>query len=480
MTDTNMIFEETLNNIAMKRMFRYVFALIVFLSFTSGTQAQKQTPPEGGTPKDFALPEKDERKLDNGLTATLVQYGVIPKVTINVIVKTGNIHEASDEIWLADLTADLMGEGTTSMDFQTIAGKVAAMGGEVNIATGPNQTTISGSVLSEFGADLVRILADIVINPSFPESEVERLKADMKRQLTVQKGVPQAQALEKFNSIIYPDHAYGRVFPTTEMLDGYTLENVKSFYDENYGARRTVVYAVGKFDEAEVSKAIDEAFGKWREGAEVNYPVATPVQSNAVAIIDRPGAPQTTVMLGLPTLDPSQPEYVPLSVTNSLLGGAFSSRITSNIREDKGYTYSPHSSVTTGYRSAVWYEQADVTSEHTGAALQEIAKEIKLLQEEPPSEEELEGIKNYSAGVFVLQNSSPQGIISQLNFIDFHGLDDSYLNDRVKNIHQVSPEKVQEMAQKYFKYEDMTLVLVGDKKQLEDQIKTHQEALKVK
>src|SRR5690606_23457397 len=136
--------------------------------------------------------------------------------------------------------------------------------------------------------------------------------------------------------------------------------------------------------------------------------------------------------------------------------------------------------ISTGYRSAVWYEQADVTSEHTGDALREIAKEIKRLQDEPPSPEELQGIQNYEAGVFVLQNSTPQGIISQLNFIDFHGLDESYLNDRVKNIHRISPEKVQEMARDYFQYEDMTLVLVGDKKLLEKQIEAQRKELEAK
>ena len=464
----------------MKRITKYLLTLVAALLFFSSTQAQKQTPPEGGTPKDFKLPEKDNNKLNNGLTATLVQYGLIPKVDINVIVKTGNIHEDENEVWLADLTGDLMNEGTTSADFQTIAKKVAAMGGEVNVSTGPNQTTISGSVLSEYAPDLIKILADIVINPAFPESEIERLKNDLKRQLTVQKSVPQSQAIEKFRAIIYKDHAYGRVFPTVEMLDSYTIDKVRDFYSENYGARRTVVYVVGKFDEEKVANAIEEAFGEWKEGPVVDYPVANPVQTNEVAIIDRPNAPQTTIILGLPTLDPSKPEYVPLTVTNSLLGGSFGSRITSNIREDKGYTYSPRSVVSSGYTSAVWYEQADVTSQHTGAALQEIAKEIKRLQTEAPSEEELKGIQNYEAGVFVLQNSTPQGIISQLNFIDFHGLDESYLTDRVKNIHQVTPEKVQEIARDYFQYEDMTLVLVGDKKQLEQQIKSHQDALKLK
>jgi predicted Zn-dependent peptidase len=204
------------------------------------------------------------------------------------------------------------------------------------------------------------------------------------------------------------------------------------------------------------------------------------VKTNEVAMIDRKDAPQTTIMLGLPTLDPSKPDYLPLQVTNSLLGGSFGSRITSNIREDKGYTYSPFSTINSGYRVAIWYEQADVTTEHTGASLGEISKEIKRLQTEAPSAEELKGIQNYEAGIFVLQNSTPGGIINQLNNLDFHGLPDSYLTDRVKNIYQVTPEKIQQMAKDYYKYEDMTLVLVGDKKQLDKQIKEHQKALKVK
>lgn len=462
----------------MKNLRSIITLFIVILA--SQATAQKQSPPEGGTPKDFQLPSKKINKLSNGLGSTVVQYGAIPKVTINVIIKTGNIHEAANEVWLADLAGNLMREGTTSMDFKTISKKVAGMGGSVNISTGLNQMNISGSVLSEFAPELIKILADIVMNPAFPASEVDRLKNDLKRKLSVDKTVPQNQATEKFRSIIYKDHSYGRYYPTEEMLNSYTLEMAKAFYEKNVGAKRTVVYVVGKFDEASVNKAIEESFSKWKEGPEVSYPQANPVTSNEVAIIDRPGAPQTTVILGLPTLDPSKTDFVPLQITNSILGGSFGSRITSNIREDKGYTYSPFSTINSGYRAAIWYEQADVTSEQTGASLNEISKEIKRLQNEPPTQEELKGIQNYEAGIFVLQNSTPGGIISQLNFLDFHGLDDTYLTNRVKNIYNVTPEKVQQMAKDHFKYENMTLVLVGDKKQLDKQMKAHQESLKVK
>lgn len=447
---------------------------------TQVTIAQKQTPPAGGTPKDFTLPAKKTSKLPNGFGFALIPYGLIPKVSINLIIKTGNVHEAANEVWLADLTGELMKEGTTTMDFKTISKKAASMGGDINVGVGMDQVTISGSVLSEFAPDLIALIGDIVMNPAFPASEVERLKNDLKRQMAVQKTQPQTLASEKFFQTIYKDHPYGRYYPTEEMLNSYTVESVKGFYEKNFGAKRSVIYVAGKFDEAKVEKAIADAFTKWKEGAAVSYPPVQQTRTNKIAIIDRKDAPQTTIMLGLPTLTPKDADFVSLQITNSLLGGSFGSRITSNIREDKGYTYSPHSTIQNRKGVSVWYEQADVTSEHTGASLQEIAKEIKRLQNEAPGKDELEGIQRYEAGVFVLQNSTPYGIIGQLNFIDQHGLDESYLTNRVKNIYAVTPEKVSQMTKDYFKYEDMTLVMVGDKKLLEKQKQAHEEAKKIK
>ena len=462
------------------RTFRYIFIILSAIAISTPSIAQKQMPPPGGTPKDFVLPEKKVSHLKNGLKSTLVQYGSVPKVNVNLVIKTGNINEGSNEVWLADLTGNLMQEGTTSMDFKTISRKVAAMGGEINIGVGGDNTSVSGSVLSEYAPELVKIIADVVMNPALPASEVDRLKGDLKRQLSVQKSQPQSQAIESFNSIIYKDHPYGRIFPTQEMLSGYSIDMVKKFYENNFGAKRSVLYVVGKFDEAATQKAIEEAFGSWKEGPEPNYPQATPNTTPEVSIIDRPAAPQTTVIIGLPTITPQHDDYVALQVANSLLGGSFGSRITSNIRENKGYTYSPFSTISNNKNTSVWYEQADITSEHTGDALQEIANEVSRLQNEPPPAEELKGIQNYMAGIFVLQNSTPGGIISQLNFIETHGLDDSYLTDRVKNIHAVTPEKVSAIAKDHFKYENMTLVLVGDKKLLDQQMKSFQEVKKMK
>jgi predicted Zn-dependent peptidase len=289
------------------------------------------------------------------------------------------------------------------MNFAIFSKKAAMMGGSLNVAVGLTQTTVSGSVLSEYAPDFIKLISDLVSNPSFPASEIERLKTDFKRQLTTQKAVPQAQANEQFYQALYKDHRYGKSFPTEAMINSYTAEMVKDFYNKNFGAKRSVLYVVGKFDDKAVNDAVMASLRKLKAGPEISYPAVNAVAVKDTMLIDRKGAPQTTLMIGLPVVMPTNKDYIPLLVTNSLLGGSFGSRITSNIRENKGYTYSPFSTIQNRKGSpGIWYEQADVTSEHTVNALIEIEKEIKRLQIEPPTKEELAGIQNYEAGIFVL------------------------------------------------------------------------------
>ncbi|MFD2245361.1 M16 family metallopeptidase [Pontibacter ruber] len=454
-------------------------ALSAVLAFsTTIASAQKQTPPAGGAPKDFTLPEKQEFELPNGLSATMVPFGEIPKVTVQMVVQAGNVHETEKENGLADIVGHLMEEGTTTRSAKQIAEEVARMGGNLNISIGPNQTIIYGSALTEYGPDLVRLMADVLQNPSFPESELERIKNDFKRQMNLARSQPGTQAQTKFQSLLYPNHPYGRNLPTDAEINSFSLEQVRNFYQQQFGADRTAVYVAGRYEAGAMEDALKSSLSNWVKGPEPNIPIAKPVTKSTMAVIDRPGAPQSTIVIGLPVVDPSHQDYIPLRVTNSLLGGSFGSRITRNIRENKGYTYSPSSSLSARYRVGDWYEFADVTTEHTGNSLKEIVNEINRLGKEPPAADELEGIKNYEAGLFVLRNSTPDGIISQLNFLDLHGLPETFLTNQVQNILAVTPQQVQSLTQKYIRPKDMTLVVVGDKKQIDKQLKKFQADLK--
>ncbi|HEX6929594.1 MAG TPA: pitrilysin family protein, partial [Gammaproteobacteria bacterium] len=358
-------------------------------------------PPEPAPPKPFTLPETMDMQLDNGLEATLVPYGSVPKVTVVVAVRTGNLNEG-EKRWLADFTSALMQEGTVNRSSVEVAEDVAAMGGEIFVSTGVDETVIGGDVLAEFAPELISLLAEIARTPALPESEAERIRADLLRQLDVMKSQAQAQAQEAFLESTYGTHPYGDIFPDAEQLSEYTAADARAFHDEEFGAKRTHVYVAGQFDATAVSDAIRAAFGDWKAGPEILVNVPESAPEHRVILVDRKDAPQSTLILGLPVVDPSHPDFVKLQVMNALLGGSFGSRITSNIREDKGYTYSPRSSIDDNYRVATWAEYADVTTAHTADSIYEILNEIKRLQNEPPTEAELKGIKNYLSGVFVL------------------------------------------------------------------------------
>jgi predicted Zn-dependent peptidase len=454
-----------------KKIALFSIGLALGLGFAPSLRADKQQPPPPAAPKGFSVPQPKTFTLENGLGVTLVPYGTVPKVTVRLAVLTGNANEAAKEVWLADIVGDMLTEGTATRTASQIAEDAARMGGSIDVTVGENRTEIGGDVLSEFGPTLVALVADVARHPKFPETDFARVKADRLRQLSIAHSQPQPLAQEKFRAVLYGDHPYGRLFPTEAMLQDYTIAQARGFYDKNFGAGRSHLYVAGRFDAAAMEAAIRKGFGDWKRGAAPQIPTASPKSVRAVYILDRPGAVQSTIVMGMPVIDPSKPDWDALFLMNVLLGGSFSSRITSNIREQKGYTYSPSGQLSSRYHDAYWAEVADVTTNVTGPAIKEIFGEVDRLQAEPPSDKELKGFQNYRAGVFILQNSSRGGIIGQLEFVDLHGLPADYLNGYVSRLYAVTPTQVQEMAKKYIQDDKATIVVVGDKKVIEEQLK---------
>jgi len=448
-----------------------IVSLFVLVGLTAiPALAQKQTPPTGGPPKPFTVPAHESFTLPNGLKVTLVPYGNLPKVTLTLMVRAGTVNEPKDRLGLAKLATNLMKEGTTSRSAKQVAEEAANMGGTLDVWIEADQTGISIGVLSEFGPRAAELLADVAEHPLLPESELPRLKNDALRQLAVDESVPQKIAEKRFRKILYPDHPYGVVFPTKEGIDKTSIAEIKKFYTDNFGAARAHLYVAGRFDAEEMKKAIGKSSGSWASGSVPSTNVPDAKSQHVLDLCDRPGAPQSTLLLGLPVPGPNSPDTIPLEVTNALLGGSFGSRITSNIREQKGYTYSPRSQVSTRYHDAYWAEAADVTTQFTGASLKEILGEITRLQNEAPGETELKGVETYLSGLFVIRNSSRGALIQQLNFVDLQGLSDEYLKNWVQNVNSVTPEQVQGMTKKYIRPNDMAIVVVGDKAKIAEQI----------
>jgi len=456
---------------------RLLWSVIMLSAISSEVFAgAKETPPQGPPPKPFHLPATTDFNLPSGMQATIVPYGSVPKVAIRVFVAAGAIDESASQVWLSKLNADLMKEGTRTRSAEQVAREAAEMGGQLEIDSGSDFTSVGGVVLSDFGPKFVALLADVLTAPALPASELHRLKADLLRELSIEKSEPEALARKRFLKTLFPDHPYGRTFPSESELGGYSIEDVQTFYRKNFDAARAHLYIAGKL-EGDLRRAIEDAFGGWAKGSPPPDRPAHPVKARSLQFIDRPSAEQSNLLIGLPVAEPSSPDYIKLDVMDSLLGGSFASRITSNIREQKGYTYSPFSQIATRRHLAYWLQSADVTTAVTGPSLKEIFYEIDRLRKDPPSAEELKGIQNYLAGIFVLRNTiSPDAIIGQLHFVDSQGLDRSYLSTYVRKVMEVEPTDVQGMAETYLVPSKMTIVVVGDKPKIADQIAPYETA----
>lgn len=434
------------------------------------TGASRELPPAPGTPKPFELPEKDTVTLDNGLRLTFLEYGSVPLVTLQAVIRTGAIDD-DGQTWIDDLVADMLKEGTTHRSAEAIAREAADMGGSVSTGSGAEQSVVDVSVLSENAVEAAALLADVLRNPAFPASELPRLVANYERNLSVARRQPGSLAAEAMAKMVYGTHPFGRSFPEDGQLASYTIDDLQAFYEAQYGAARTHVFVAGRFDRPALQAALIEALADWRTGSAPTDLPPSVSETRQLEFVARPAAPQSSLRMAVRGPSPGHPDWIAASVMNSLLGGSFASRITTNIREDKGYTYSPNSSFQAFRESGLWLMSADVTTEHTADSLREIYSEIDRLQREAPSTEELDAIKNYRAGIFVVQNSSPDGVLRQLAFMDLHGLPDSYLADLVRETYAVTPQQVSEMAARWIAPERMSVVVVGDLEQVEASVR---------
>ncbi len=449
----------------MSRKILIAVSLLVALSIP--TAAQKQAPPEGGPPRPFTPPARRDFTLPNGLNVTLIPYGTVPKVTIRATLRVGRINEAADKVWLADLTANYMKEGTTTRTAEQVAEEAATMGGGVSLGVGPDTGSASIDVLSEFAPNAVALLADVLQHPAFPEKELPRLKSNLLRQLAVQKSQQRMLARERFFQVHYPNHPYGRSFPTEAMLKSYTLDDVKGFYNDQFGAARTHLYVCGIFDEAVLRKAISDAFSSWKKGPAPVTGVTQAVAGRRLEVVDRPGALQSTLIVGLPVVDITHPDYIPLSVMNTMLA----QRVDDNISKQKGYAYGAGSMIENRDGTPPWSASTDVSTAVTGAALKEIFYEIDRLWNDPPTADQVNDVHALVSGSFVLENSARRTrLLRLIEDCDLHGLGADYLRTYVQKVNAVTATQIQEMARKYLLPEKMTIVIVGDVQKIADQI----------
>jgi predicted Zn-dependent peptidase len=447
---------------------------------TAATAARAETPPAPGPAVPFKLPPRHDLALDNGGKVTLLPFGAVPKACVTWVVRAGNVHESAQQTWLADTTGELLREGTRTQTAAQLADAAADLGGDLSIDVRPDETLVTLEVLAEMAPRAVALVGDVVRNPLLPAERLPNVIGTLVRELTIDRTQPGILAREQLQDVLYAGQAYGRTLPTEAMLRGYTIDDVRKFYAANYGAARSHLYVIGRFDAAAVERAARQTLGGWTRGPDPSPPPPPPANvTPQLRVVDRPGAVQSTLAIGAPVPATQSADFMPLVVTDILLGGGgiYSGRIASNLREDKGYSYSPSSSLEARDHAATWRDQADVPTAVTGASLTEIFKELARLAAQPPTALELHAVQQFIAGAFVIGGSSRAGLLQLLRFVDEQQLGDDWLRDYVARVMAVTPADVQRVAQQYLDDKKMTIVVVGDKKLVDKQLTPWRKAL---
>jgi zinc protease len=419
--------------------------------------------------KPFTIPATETYTLANGMKVTLIPWGVAPKTFVTLNVFAGNLNE-DKQTWLADLTAAMLKEGAGGRSSTELARAAASLGGDIATGSDEASTTISTDVLSENAAAAVALVGDVALRPALPAGEFARVQANLGRRLAQAYAQPGVIADYALARAYYGDHPYGRVLPTPAAFSAYTLADVQRFYRTQFGAKRAHLYIAGRFDAAAVKAAVEKSFGGWAAGPERLSLPPRPQPGPRVLLVDRPGAPQSTLRLAFAGPAPGSPNDIAFRTANSLLGGAFNSRITTNIRENKGYTYSPFSGITLHPGESRWTFNGDVTTAVTGPALTEIFSEVRRLADTPPNTAEWEGTRTYRVGIFTLGQSTAPGLIGLLSTIEELGLPADWPNRYVPAVMAVTPAQFSGVVKEHLPLNRMTLVVVGDLKTVTPQL----------
>lgn len=433
--------------------------------------AQTSLPPVGPE-RPFAPAARAEKTLPNGLQVITLRHATVPKVTAILGIKSGLAAEAAEKAGLAQFVVDLAQEGTTTKSSEQIKREVFAMGASLTGGAGQDASTFQMRGLNTTLAQMLAMMADVVRNPSFPQAELDLLKARTEQQLQAQTASPQYVNNKMFRQTLFGNHPYSRIGVTQETLPAIDRASIVGYHQTFYRPNNAFLIVVGDVAADAVFSAAEKAFGAWeRRALPEAKPTALPVlKGRTLVFVQRPNSVQSSISVGNFTPQRDDPRWYTLQLANQIFGAAFDSRLVRNIREEKGYTYSPQSVFQSMAQGGLYRAVADVRNEVTGATIKEIYAEIDKLREGGPEAEELSDAKQYSRGLFVLQNASQSGLAATLNTMTTFNLPKDYPETFQRQISQPSGEAIKTGAQMLLGSMDSVVTIVGDYTKVKDQL----------
>jgi zinc protease len=457
---------------------RLLIALVVLCAATVA-QAKEDQPlpkdlPAYAAERPLPVARIEQRTLRNGLTVWVVPREGLPKIDAVLAVRGGSASDPAERRGMASVLAGLLTEGTQTRSSRELAEALQAVGGSISANASLDGVTVFANAGLSQRERLLELLGDVVQRASFPDAEFALAKANALQALKVSEASPGFLATRAMAATVYGAHAYSRGTAVQSALEALTREDIVAAHAARFRPERALLVISGRVEPRAMFRLVDKYFGAWRgQGAAAAEVAPVPVPatfSPQRVIVDRPGSIQASVRVGRLGVSATSPDAIALAVTNTVLGGGFNSRITNNIREDKGYTYSPSSSVSRGLLGGVILASAEVRNEVTAATINELLYEFERVGTTPVAADELERAKRYFAGLYLLSNQIQSAVAATLASNWLVGLPAEYLGTYVDQARAVTPEQVRDVARRYYPSRLQNLVIVGDRKAIDAEL----------
>lgn len=441
----------------MKKIFSIVLTLA--LAFGATAQLDRSVRPEAGPAPELDFGKYKVYEMDNGLKLIVVEDHKLPRIRINLLVDRDPIFEG-EKAGYVSMAGEMLRQGTTNRPKDQLDEEIDFIGASLNTSS----TGINASGLSKYTEKLMEMVADVALNPAFPQDEFDKIKKQTKSGVESEKDDPDAIAENVFRAMLYgKEHPYGEMM-TVETVENVELEDCKTYYNNYWVPNGSYIAIVGDIKPKDAKKLVKKYFADWEMGNVPQNVFETPKPADGMEIsfVNRESSVQSVVSIGnVIELKPGSPDEVKLRLANQILGGGSLGRLFQNIREDKAYTYGAYSSYDDDRLVGQFSASASVRNEVTDSAVIEFYKEFERIRTEPVTETELKGAKAAIIGAFGRSLENPSTVAQFALNIQRYDLPEDYYETYLSKLEATTAEEVMAVSKKYISTDNSHLVVVG-------------------
>lgn len=420
--------------------------------------------PTPGPARDVHLPPVRATTLGNGLAVQLVEYHTLPVLHLRLVVRAGASTDPANLPGLASLTGDMLREGTTTRTSAQIAETIEFVGGSLDVSTSADVTVLSVSVLRDHAETALTLLADVLARPTFPQVEINKLKRRETDRLQQSRNDPGWLTQRAFYEGLYgPTHPYGRFDTTPAVLARVTRSDFMAFHRARYVAGNMFLTAVGDVQPAAFDALLNRTLGTLRRGTSPVVPIADVPARTArqIVLVDRPESAQSAIRIGNVSLRRADPDWVPFTVANQLLGGGVSSRLFMDLRELRSLSYGVYARMGSNVGASQWFAGGQVRNAVTGDALHALFRHMECITTEAAPEPELSMTRSYLTDSFPLTIETPGNVADLVSSMRIFGLPSDYYDTLRARVTAVDAAASLATARRYIQPDRALVVVVG-------------------